>query len=186
MPEQAVDSQLLDGSLRHDDDFTVFPIVCSCRETGCLPPQGRAIFVDEIDVDRIVAVWRSRDVVRFAPPGRHNRCEAGVVEGNRLRHAATVFGAGVGAPDAAGSSVFDRAVPLIADAETGPTRESGVLGLVQVAVLREFCCGLCVWPEDLLGNRSTGCGVTDPEQPPDQPPDQSGCEFPALPFLGAQ
>ena len=85
--QEQVDRDALDGLLREDRHLGLFPVMRARVEGVHLAPQGRAVLVDEVEVQGVVAVPAAAHILGLAPGGRHDGLGSGLVERDRLGYA---------------------------------------------------------------------------------------------------
>ena len=90
--QEHVKGQLSNGLFRHDDDLATLPVVGANGKRCDLPPQRRAVGVNEVQIERVAAVRRARDAFRLAPSYRDDRFGDCLIQHDRLACASLNLG----------------------------------------------------------------------------------------------
>ena len=82
--KEDITRELLDRQGRQDERLFVFPIVCANRKADGLPPQRRAVVVENVEIDRIIAINGAGDSLCLAPAAELKGLRRRLVQHNGL------------------------------------------------------------------------------------------------------
>ena len=89
--KEAVQRERLDRLVRQQHELALFPIVRAAGEVRGLAPQGSAIRIDDVHVERVAIVGAAADVLGLAPAADYEGCDVRPVERERLAGAELAF-----------------------------------------------------------------------------------------------